>query len=212
MTSQLRLRFGGHSIAGRKPVNQDAFAARLPEGDERDTKGAVAVICDGVSGSENAAEASQMAVTVFATDYYATPPNWRVRNASARVLKSLNAWLHLQNLSRAGHTDSALTTLSAAIVKSNTLHCLHVGDSRIFHLRQGRLDQLTRDHVRVEGGREFLARALGADSHLEVDYSTVELATEDVILLTTDGVHLTARGYRLFAEALRAEVLDDRRR
>ncbi|MCB1915124.1 MAG: bifunctional protein-serine/threonine kinase/phosphatase [Rhodocyclaceae bacterium] len=189
MTSRLRLRFGGHSIAGRKALNQDAFAARLPEGEERDSKGAVAVICDGVSGSERAAEASQMAVTVFATDYYATPPNWRVRNASARVLKSLNDWLHLQNVSRAGHTDSALTTFSAAIVKSNTLHCLHVGDSRVYHFRGGRLDQLTRDHVRVEVGREFLARALGADSHLEVDYSTVELAPGDVILLTTDGVH-----------------------
>ena len=197
MTSRLRLRFGGHSVAGRKALNQDAFAARLPEGEECDSKGAVAVICDGVSGSERAAEASQMAVTVFATDYYATPPNWRVRNASARVLKSLNDWLHLQNVSKAGHTDSALTTFSAAIVKSNTLHCLHVGDSRIYHFRDGRLDQLTRDHVRVEGGREFLARALGADSHLEVDYSTLELAAGDVVLLTTDGVHGFATSHAL---------------
>ncbi len=190
MSKALAVRFGGHSSAGPKAVNQDAFAAHLPDGPERDLKGALAVICDGVSGGTDSQQASQMAATVFATDYYDTPPNWSARNSAARVLKSLNEWLHQQNAQRAGNrSDSALTTFSAAIVKSNTLHCFHAGDSRIHHLNEGALAQLTRDHVRIEGGRQFLARALGADSHLEVDYVTAELSVGDVLLLTTDGVH-----------------------
>ena len=63
-----------------------------------------------------------------------------------------------------------LTTFSAVITKSNTLHSFHVGDSRIHHLRGHMFEQITRDHTLTEGGREYLARALGADSHLEVDY------------------------------------------
>ncbi len=189
MSSKLQVRFGGHSTAGRKAENQDAFAAHLPDGAERELKGAVAVICDGVSSAVDAQQASQMAATVFATDYYATPPNWSVRNSAARVLKSLNDWLHQHNAGRIGHSDSALTTFSAAVVKSNTLHCFHAGDSRVHHLSGDTLAQLTRDHVRNEGGRQFLARALGADSHLEVDYLTAELAEGDLLLLTTDGVH-----------------------
>ena len=189
MSDQLQVRFGGYSTEGRKGVNQDAFAAHLPDGIDRDLKGAVAVVCDGVSSGEDSEIASQMAVTVFVTDYFATPPNWSVRNAASRVLNSLNSWIYRQNAGRLGIRDSALTTFSAAVVKSNTLHCFHAGDSRIYHQRGDTIDQLTRDHVITEGGREFLARALGADTHLEVDYSTVEIAPGDRILLTTDGVH-----------------------
>lgn len=216
MSSQLELRFGGHSSAGAKAVNQDAFAARLPEGIDRELKGAVAVVCDGVSSGSDSQIASQMAATVFATDYYATPPSWSARSAAARVLKSLNEWIHHHNAGRLGQGDSALTTLSAVVLKSATLHCFHVGDSRIHHLRGTHLELLTRDHVRIEGGRECLARALGADSHLEVDYATVELAEGDRILLTSDGVHGVLEPARLAAlvagddiEAAARRIVDD---
>ncbi len=189
MSQQLHVRFGGHSIAGVKEVNQDAFTAHMPDGIERDLKGAVAVVCDGVSSGEDSQVASQMAATVFITDYLSTPPTWSTRNAASRVLQGLNNWIHRQNATRPGRGDSMLTTFSAVILKSNTLHSFHAGDSRIYHLRDGTLEQLTRDHTLIEGGREYLARALGADSHLEVDYKTLDLEEGDLVLLTTDGVH-----------------------
>ena len=189
MSTRLEVRFGGHSVAGLKPVNQDAFAAHLPDGSERDLKGAAAVMCDGVSSAADSEIASQMAVTCFITDYFATPPTWSVRKAAGTVLNGLNHWVFRQNAARHGTRDSLLTTFSAAVVKSNTLHVFHAGDSRIWHLRGGQLECLTRDHVMIEGGREFLARALGADSHLEVDHLTREIEAGDRVLLTTDGVH-----------------------
>ena len=189
MRTQLEVRFGGHSIAGLKAVNQDAFAAHLPDGADRDLKGAAAVICDGVSSAADSEIASQTAVTGFINDYFSTPPTWSVRKAASQVMSGLNAWIHRQNAARHGTRDSLLTTFSAAVVKSNTLHVFHAGDSRIWHLRGSQLECLTRDHVISEGGREFLARALGADSHLEVDYAKRELEVGDRILLTTDGVH-----------------------
>ena len=189
MSQQLQVRFGGYSSAGVKAINQDAFTAHLPEGIDRDLKGAAAVICDGVSSGEESQVASQMAATVFITDYFSTPPTWSTRNAASKVLQGLNSWIHRQNAARNARQDSMLTTFSAVITKSNTLHSFHVGDSRIHHLRGHMFEQITRDHTLTEGGREYLARALGADSHLEVDYHTLDLAVGDRVLLTTDGVH-----------------------
>lgn len=190
MSAPLEVRFGGHSTAGVKAVNQDAFGARLPkESGERDLKGAAAVICDGVSAGEESQIASQTAVTGFIDDYFATPPTWSVHKAAGAVLRGLNQWVYRQNAARHQSRDSMLTTISAAIVKSNTLHVFHAGDSRVWLLRGDSLECLTRDHVLREGEREFLARALGADTHLEVDYLTREIQVGDRVLLTTDGVH-----------------------
>jgi len=74
-------------------------------------------------------------------------------------------------------------------VKSNTLHCFHVGDSRIYHLHNGQLEQLTQDHTRIEAGRSYLARVLGGDSDLKVDYHSCPINAGDRLLLTSDGLH-----------------------
>ncbi|MBY4678727.1 bifunctional protein-serine/threonine kinase/phosphatase [Marinobacterium arenosum] len=186
---KLRVRFGGHSDAGAKPVNQDAFAAFHPPGGECDFKGIAAAIADGVSSCAEAHIASQTSVTSFLSDYYSTPHSWSVRNSAARVLRAMNSWLHQHNSRTHREKDSMLCTFSAAVIKSNTLHCFHVGDSRIYHYRNGQLEQLTHDHLRTENGRYYLARALGGDQHLQVDYSQQPLAEGDLLLLTTDGVH-----------------------
>jgi hypothetical protein len=49
MSSTLQVRFGGYSIAGQKPVNQDAFAAWCGQAESNLLKGAAAAIADGVS-------------------------------------------------------------------------------------------------------------------------------------------------------------------
>ena len=210
MSTELEVRFGGTSQRGVKDVNQDAFAALLPpERNERALKGAVAVICDGVSSGKESEVASQMAVTGFIDDYLATPPNWGVNKAAGTVLRQLNQWVYRQNAARHQSRDSMLTTLSAAIIKSNTLHVFHAGDSRVWLLRGTSLSCLTRDHVLREGGREYLARALGADSHLEVDYTSHELQPGDRLLLTTDGVHGFVSNSRLLELLLQYQDLED---
>lgn len=189
MRRQLSVTFSGHSTAGKKAINQDAFAAHLATGPEADLKGASAVICDGVSSCDESHIASQTAVTSFISDYFSTPPNWSVRKAATKVLYSLNNWVYQQNASRSGTQDSLLTTFSAAILKSNTLHCFHAGDTRIYQQRGDNLELLTTDHVRTEFGHEFLARALGAEQHLQMDYIKRDLEVGDRLLFTSDGVH-----------------------
>lgn len=189
MSKQLEVRFGGYSTKGKKALNQDAFAASHPSGTERQYKGAAAAIADGVSSCEDSHIASQTAVTGFIEDYLSTPPSWSVGHSASRVLTGLNRWLYHENQSRMGHRESMLTTFSAVVVKSSTVFCFHVGDSRIYHLCDGELEQLTSDHVLTTKNDEYLSRALGADSHLEVDFFKCVLNQHDRLLLTTDGVH-----------------------
>ncbi len=188
-SAMLDVEIGGASSAGCRPVNEDAFAAREPGESERNHKGIVACIADGASCSSSAQLASQTSVTNFIEDYYSTPDSWSVRESAACVLSSLNSWLF--NTGRRGsQQDSLVTTFSAVILKSTTAHLFHVGDSRIYRLKNGRLEQLTTDHTRPRLGQSpFLTRALGIDSHLQVDYSRIEINKGDLLLLTSDGLH-----------------------
>ena len=94
--AKLSLAIGGYSCAGVKSENQDAFAAHTPTNHELVTKGSVAVLADGVSSASKAAQAAQMAVTQFTSEYYATPETWSTKKSAGQVLSSLNQWLYSQ--------------------------------------------------------------------------------------------------------------------
>lgn len=190
MSQKLAVVFGGFSSAGIKEVNEDAFAAYQPDTSLADYKGIALCIADGVSCSDQAQLASTTSVTNFVQDYYSTPDSWDVKTAVARVLSSLNSWLFHHGQQASARHNSLVTTFSSVIVKSNTAHIAHVGDSRIYRLRDGQLELLTRDHTHHHGnGRDYLSRALGMDIHLDVDYREENLQQGDIFLLSTDGLH-----------------------
>jgi serine/threonine protein phosphatase PrpC len=201
MSNTLEIQFGGVTSAGPKAINQDAFALYQPTLSVVKYKGIGVCIADGVSSSENAQQASSTSVTHFLQDYYSTPDSWDVKTAAARVLSSLNAWLFHHGQQASARHNGLVTTFSGMILKSRTAHLFHAGDSRIYHGRNGVLEQLTRDHVHNRSGRAALSRALGMDTRLEVDYLTQDLQVGDVLLLTTDGVHGFV-GRQLLQEAL----------
>lgn len=187
---ELDILFGGFSCAGQKPENQDAFAAHQPGSQVRQVKGSVVCIADGVSCSDQAQQASQTSVTTFIQDYFSTPDSWTVKESVAKILSSLNSWMYHHSQQASYKQNGLVTTFSGAIFKSNTAYLFHIGDSRIYLFREGKLRQLTKDHCHLRNDRSsFLTRALGMDSHLEVDFSQLELEKGDVLLLTTDGVH-----------------------
>ncbi|AWB68322.1 serine/threonine protein kinase [Saccharobesus litoralis] len=187
MTKELKISVGGYSSAGVKVVNQDAFAVKTAQGATLKHKGAVAAIADGVSSSERSQEASQIAVTQFISDYYATPDTWSVTQSAVRVITALNSWLYNQN--RNLHQDALVATFSSIIFKSCSAYLFHVGDSRVYRNEGKRWRALTRDHVHPTREQDILTRAMGIDSHLEVDYQKVELHEGDLFFLTTDGFH-----------------------
>jgi len=186
---QLKVTISSHSVAGIKPENQDACAYHIPNAQALEYKGVVGVIADGVSACERAKEASGCCVKGFLSDYYATPDSWSVEHSATKVISALNNWLYSQSM-RSDEVSSMLSTLSTVIIKSNTAHVFHVGDSRVYRYRSGVLTQLTKDHVlSLNKEKTYLSRAMGFDLKINVDYQTFDIELNDQFLMTTDGVH-----------------------
>lgn len=211
MPSQLAISLGQHSDRGRKPANQDFHGACVPADAQLASKGIAIALADGISSSEVSHVASETAVASFLSDYFCTSDAWSVKQSAQRVLVAINSWLHAQTRHSPHRYDrdrGYVCTFSALVLKSASAHLFHIGDARIYRLRDGGLEQLTEDHrVRVSADTSYLGRALGIDRHLEIDYRTLPLAVGDLFLLATDGVyeHIGARD----AAQLVAEHGDD---
>ncbi|WP_010460004.1 bifunctional protein-serine/threonine kinase/phosphatase [Acidovorax radicis] len=204
------LDFGHASQAGRNELNED-FAA-LVQGQGRDReRGAIAAIADGVSTGGNGREAAQTSVNTLVNDYFATPDTWDTTVALDRILSAHNGWLASMNRRR--QPAVGLTTLTALVLCGQSYTLAHVGDTRAYLVREGRLQQLTTDHVMSQ--RDFahqLTRAMGLDDHVVVDYSQGELRSGDLFVLLSDGVHgsLPERELRqLLRQDLAAQALCD---
>ena len=178
------------SNRGSKTRNEDALAIHLAADSLATSKGTVAVIADGVSAASFGAEASHTAAHAFISDYLSTPATWQIKTAAHRVLTSLNRWLYSQGQSLREAEQGHLTTFTAVIIKSRTAHLFHIGDSRLYLLRAGSLEQITRDHCnRNASGDCHLTRALGLNLNAKFDYHPLPLEPGDTLLLTTDGIH-----------------------
>lgn len=189
--TNLSVGYGGYSDVGKKQQNQDAFAVLSPSKTlELQHKGVVACIADGVSCSHRSYIASQLSVVHFIEDYLATATTLSVKQAASSVLNTLNSWLFDDGHQAGLPQDAAVSSFSVVIIKSNTAHIFHIGDCRVYLWRDSNCCCLTQDHRRNHhDGQHYLTRALGMDSHLQVDYQTIALNVGDKLVMTTDGVH-----------------------
>ncbi|WP_194711953.1 bifunctional protein-serine/threonine kinase/phosphatase [Noviherbaspirillum soli] len=193
MTTQLQVTVGQHSDRGRKDINQDFHGAQLPREPLLATKGIAIALADGISSSDVSQIASQAAVTSVLEDYYCTSEAWSVKTSAEKVLAATNSWLHAQSRQGQHRYDpdrGYVCTLSAMVLKSATAYLFHVGDSRIYQLRERRLEQLTSDHrLWVSRETSYLSRALGMNQQVDIDFRTLQLETGDLFMLATDGVY-----------------------
>ncbi|RYY77242.1 MAG: bifunctional protein-serine/threonine kinase/phosphatase [Gammaproteobacteria bacterium] len=190
LKGNLTFSVGQFSSAGVKADNEDAIGIRIPEGVLLSTKGAAAIIADGVSAAEAGKEASETCVRNFLVDYFSTPDTWTVKKSTSQVLIALNRWLYSRGREFHEAKKGYVSTFSCVIFKSHAAHIFHVGDSRIYRYRSGKLEQLTRDHrTFISDQDSYLVRAMGLDVSLDVDCSIHDLEVGDIFLLTTDGMH-----------------------
>lgn len=187
---KLALSFSSLSDVGGKAVNEDAVASAVPDDAHLLTyKGACFALADGVSTAEAGQQASQRAVTRFCHEYLQTPDTWSVAYSAAQVLATINNELYELSHQFVHDQKGYLTTFTALIVKSQTAHFAHIGDSRLYHWRDGVLSQLTQDHTTVlSEQRQFLGRALGMDARVELQQSSLSLRVGDRFLLCSDGI------------------------
>jgi serine/threonine protein phosphatase PrpC len=175
----------------QRNANEDSYFARSP----------VFVVADGMGGAQAGEVASKTAADAFDRELPAGPPEQVLR----QLIEEANREIH--DLARRDPSRAGMgTTITAAIVspQSEELAVGHVGDSRAYRLRDGRLERLTRDHSLVEEmrrkgqltdeeaeehpQRSIITRALGPEADVQVDLQTVAAKPGDVYLLTSDGL------------------------
>ena len=193
MTQPLTVSIGQATNKGVKEINQDAIGFIIPQEPLLSTKGIVLAMADGISSSKVSQIASDTAVSRFLEDYYCTSDSWSVDTSAPKVIKSINHGLHEQTRKspyRFERDKGYISTFSTLIIKSNSAHLFHCGDTRISRVVDNKLVQLTKDHRRVISEHEsYLSRALGIDKNVEIDYHSVQVAVGDLFVISTDGVY-----------------------
>ncbi len=168
-----------------------------------DAEAGIFLVADGLGGAPGGEVASQTAAETFAA--YLTARDWVDREMWKTLVEATRAADY--HIRKRGSADPFLkglgTTLSALLVTENHAYTAHVGDSRIYRLRDGELRQLTTDHTLVgemvrrhhilpeEAGehplRHMLSQSLGTSETLDPQCLRLDLQTGDVFVLATDG-------------------------
>jgi serine/threonine protein phosphatase PrpC len=208
----LGVSIGSATNKGVKPINQDFMGSLIPKEPSLSAKGIVLAMADGISSSQVSQIASQTAISSFLDDYYCTSESWSVKSSVQKVVRSINSWLFAQTRNspyRYEKDKGYICTFSALILKSNTAHLFHSGDTRIYRLSGGQLEQLTEDHRRiVSADVSYLSRALGINQALEIDYQSQSIEKGDIFIICTDGVYEFIDGQKISQQIAMAESLD----
>jgi serine/threonine protein phosphatase PrpC len=189
-----------NSRQGPRQYNQDRLAYSYSK------DALLLVVADGMGGHRHGEIAAQLAVTTM-TDAFqrlAVP----MLSSPAKFLIDHMQQIHdmIDQLTQERElVESPRTTIVAAVVQRGVLYCAHVGDSRLYHFRDGHLLYRTEDHSIVQSlyskgiinkddmsthpYRHKVYSCLGGDVPPKIDLSDRhELAEGDTILLCTDGV------------------------
>ena len=162
----------------------------------------LAVVADGVSGYEGGQIASQTAVEVILRAFRESPLSWGPLKRIHRAAQQANIEIHDRALV-VTELCRMSTTLTAVVVHEGILHAVHVGDSRLYLIRDGDIVQKTKDHTvaaerariglskRPKGhvDRATLTRSLGKDLIAAIDRITFPLVKDDVLLICSDGLY-----------------------
>lgn len=165
-----------------------------------------AVICDGMGGAKGGCVASTTATEVIANylDKYFTEDTSKkdVPAILVSAIEKANDEIYVQSATE--ELSGMGTTCDVVIVKDETVHCFHVGDSRTYLIRGGKIKQITEDHSIVQEmlnngeitqeqaynhpNKNIITRALGVTSQVRIDYIESSFKYGDIILMCSDGL------------------------
>jgi protein phosphatase len=189
--------------------NEDSFGYWEPEDDQQFLrKGRLAVVADGMGGYEGGQEASRLAVEALVAvyrDFGGDNP----QDALIEALQTAHERIRQYSFAHPELRGMGTTCTAAAIVRGaqyDALYYVHVGDTRLYLIRDGQITRVTRDHSYVgrlvEAGmisqeeaehhpqRNILTAALGTNPDLIMDSPghPEPLRPEDVLLICSDGL------------------------
>ncbi len=200
------LELGSHTDVGLvRSQNEDSLGSVIPE--DRSVlhqRGSFFIICDGMGGHAAGDVASRTAVERALYVYYHEANEGDVRKNLEAAVKSANRSVH-EASSKLGGQQKMGTTFVGIVVHGNRAYFANVGDSRGYLIRNGQLEQVTKDHswvaMQVAMGemteeeaeqsdeRNILVRCIGEHADVVVDIDEVDLQNKDALLICTDGLH-----------------------
>ena len=183
--------YAGATDTGRKRRrNEDAYVVAPP----------LFAVADGMGGAQAGEVASRLAAAALEDS------DSRGLTGRERVI-SLIGEANRRVYERSSTDPSASgmgTTMTVALVEGSSVAIGHVGDSRAYLVRDGRLEQLTEDHslvnellktgklseeeAQVHPQRSVITRAVGTDPDVDADGFTIEAEEGDVFLICSDGL------------------------
>lgn len=202
----IQIHMAGLTDPGRMRVKNEDNIATWPEG-------GLAVLADGMGGHQAGEVASRIAVDIITghfMDVFARKkrkegaPNPIGTDDITNAVQAANSAIFETARSQPDFVGMG-STIVVAILREGRVAIGHVGDSRLYRFRRGRLKQLTQDHsvvqelvsrgvytaeeARVSVGKNLVTRALGVDPTVEVDVSMQDTEDGDLYLLCSDGLN-----------------------
>ncbi len=182
--------YAGTDTGRQRRANEDSLLARAP----------LFVVADGMGGAQAGEVASRIAVESFQGGI---SDGAHPEHELAELARSANERIHTLSHSNAEQAGMG-TTLTALYVGEHEVAIAHVGDSRAYCLRDGKLLRLTDDHTLVDElmrqgrltpeeavehpQRSVITRALGPEGAVDVDTRSFQARGGDVYLLCSDGL------------------------
>lgn len=204
--------------------NEDNYYIDVPSG--------LLVVADGMGGHASGEVASRMATDVI-RDYFnnlhegRAPIVGEYREDYSEVTNRIGSAIRLANMAvfQASQSDPKLqgmgTTIVAVMVDGNRMSIAHVGDSRVYLVRAGGIEQLTDDHSIVyeqvkrelitkeeaqkSDMKNILTRAVGIAADVEVDFNELTLAQGDILILCSDGLSTMVSDDRILSVVISTE-------
>jgi protein phosphatase len=182
----------------QRQENEDACGSH-----ETDT-GVVLAVADGVSGEEGGEIASRTAIDETLRAYRESPVGWGPARRLYRAAQQANIEIY-DRAAVVTELRRMATTLTAIAVEDGIAHAAHIGDSRLYLIRSGRIEQKTKDHTvaatRQRIGivsakkakdhplRSTLTRSLGSELIAAIDRVTFPVREGDTLVVCSDGLY-----------------------
>ena len=198
--------------------NQDAYAVCT----ETPTGHVIAVVCDGMGGSAGGKLASSIAVETFTKELQkvltAEMTAEQLKEACAYAVSLANSAIGKAAEENPEYRNMGTTLVSAVTCGEEAMVLTNVGDSRAYHICEGGIRRITKDHSLVERmvdhgeitaeearhhpSRNLITRALGPDTDAQCDTFLCPIAAGEYILLCTDGHSGTVTDQEMLFEAI----------
>lgn len=180
--SKNNIKSSGFSLAKRKELTGDDFY-EIKHLDDM----TIAVVCDGVGSAIQGANAAKKVTQHLINNFKNLPKAWSIEKAIKEFITSINSILYAQSIQEYERPEY-VTTVTVCIIKGNRLYGANAGDSRIYLLRDNKLNQLSYDH-NEDGMASVLSNAVGISETVDIFYFENTIQKDDKILMCSDGLY-----------------------